>query len=160
MKRTRVVWSVAILIVMIGVIAAAQWIGRSDLPPAGSGYAVAIEDGITPATSGARAAAIARHYLDEQTKDLAAPNLHVDPVVSRVSAVTATDALRIEPRIPNDPVAAMPNRIVWVAEVSGDFLNLHDLPWSTNGTPWPNGTIVIDDDTGAILGVYPHAPGS
>jgi hypothetical protein len=49
----------------------------------------------------------------------------------------------------------------------GDYLNLRDLPWS-RGTeqtddplliacegPGPAGTLVIDDATGSVLGVYP-----
>lgn len=44
--------------------------------------------------------------------------------------------------------------------VSGDFLNLDDLPWSSRGGADPSGSIVIDDTSGTILGVYPHDPGT
>ena len=72
----------------------------------------------------------------------------------------ARDARQLERRIPDAQPAAQPDRIVWIVRVSGDFLNLHDLPWSQSGTPDPSGTIVIDDATGTILGVYPHDPGT
>ena len=62
--------------------------------------------------------------------------------------------------MPDAQVAAAPGRIVWVVRVSGDFLNLHDLPWSTSAAPpYTQGRLVIDDAAGTILGAYPHAPG-
>jgi hypothetical protein len=52
---------------------------------------------------------------------------------------------------------------------SGDYLNLADHPWSKSSPvdpaqvnfagPAPAGTIVIDDVTGPILGVYPENGG-
>ena len=130
----------------------------ADMPPAVPGYTVSVAAGVTTTTSAARAAAIARHYLDLQTPELAAPNLHADPIVRSVAAVRAADAVRLEPAVPAEAVAADPGRVVWVAAVTGDFLNLHDLPWSSAGTPYPSGNIVIDDATGNILGVYPSGP--
>jgi hypothetical protein len=78
--------------------------------------------------------------------------------VRSVAAVRAADAAAIEPRVPAQDVAASPGRVVWVASVTGDFLNLHDLPWSRAGNPEWSGNIVIDDATGTILGVYPSGP--
>lgn len=75
-----------------------------------------------------------------------------------MTAVHAIDALVIEPRIPRPAVVDDPSRVVWVANVSGDFLNLHDLSWSRRGTPSPSGNIVIDDATSTIVGVYPREP--
>ena len=75
-----------------------------------------------------------------------------------VSAVRAAAAPSLEPGVPAEAVAADPGRAVWVASVTGDFLNLHDLPWSSAGVPYPSGTIVIDDATGTILGVYSSGP--
>jgi hypothetical protein len=46
-----------------------------------------------------------------------------------------------------------------VVEVTGDLLNVHDLPWSKGEFPAPSGTIVIDDATKTILGVYPNPGG-
>ena len=59
---------------------------------------------------------------------------------------------QLERRIPDAQAAARPDQI---ARVSGDLLDLHDLPWSSGGTPDPSGTIVIEDVTATILGVYP-----
>jgi cystathionine beta-lyase/cystathionine gamma-synthase len=73
-------------------------------------------------------------------------------------ATLAPDARRFEPAISAAQAAAQPGRIVWIVQVSGDFLNLRDLPWSRQGAPDPSGYIVIDDTTGTILGVYPHDP--
>ena len=128
-----------------------------DMPAAAPGYTVTVAGGVTTTTSADRAAAVARHYLDLQTPELAAPGIHADPIVRSVAAGRAVDAAKLEPAVPAEAVAADPGRIVWVASVTGDFLNLHDLPWSRAGTPYPSGNIVIDDATGNILGVYPSS---
>jgi hypothetical protein len=144
-RRGTAIGLVVLAAVAAVIVAALLVVRGSELPAANSGYSTTIGDGITPTTSAAHAAAVARHYLDEQTPDLAAPGIHVDPVVSAVSAVRAADASTLEPRIPAQAVAEDTRRAVWVVAVSGDFLNLHDLAWSLSGTPWPNGTMVIDD---------------
>lgn len=58
-----------------------------------------------------------------------------------------------------------------VTKGRGDYLNLADHAWSPSSFhasaderamtcvyPGPEGTLVIDDATGAILGVYPGSP--
>ncbi|MEW6225811.1 MAG: hypothetical protein AB1627_14400 [Chloroflexota bacterium] len=149
---------VGLVVTAMAAVVIAVVVTRTDLPSANSGYAVSVADGITPSTPAARAAAIARHYLDLQTPELAAPEIHADPVVRSVSAVRAADAASIEPDVPPQAVASDPNRVVWIASVAGDLLNLHDLPWSSDGDPYRSGNIVIDDATGKILGVYPGSP--
>lgn len=144
-------------LVVIGIVVAQQ---VTQLPPANPDYSVTIAPGVRPATPNGRIAAIARRYLDDQMPELAAPNIHQPPVVISATATLARDARQLQPRIPDAQPAAQPDRIVWIVRVSGDFLNLHDLPWSQSGTPDPSGTIVIDDATGTILGVYPHDPGT
>ncbi|TAM58478.1 MAG: hypothetical protein EPN50_08510 [Chloroflexota bacterium] len=131
----------------------------SSLPAANTGYAVSIGYGIVPVTPDAQAAAIARHYLDQQTSELAAPQLHSAPTVISETAVLARTAASLEPGLPGAALAARPDRVLWVVKVEGDFLDLHDLPWSTSAAPGPEGEIVIDDASGTILGVYPHVPG-
>jgi hypothetical protein len=153
-SRVAIVAVLAVAMVLVAFIVTRG----TDLPPGASGYTVRVADGITPATPAARVAALARHYLDLQTPELAAPGIHTDPLVKSVSAVRAADAASLEPAIPADAVAADPGRVVWVASVTGDLLDLHDLPWSRAGAPNTSGTVVIDDATGAILGVYPRAP--
>jgi hypothetical protein len=130
------------------------------LPPANTDYNVTISPGVRPATRNGTIAAIARHYLDAQTADLAAPNLHRAPVVISATVLPARDARQLEPGIPPAQVSEQPDRVVWVVRASGDFLDLHDLPWSSAGDPYPQGNIVIDDATGTLLGVYPHAAGT
>jgi hypothetical protein len=57
--------------------------------------------------------------------------------------------------------------IVWITKGVGDYLNVSDRPWShrtgaTNDVcqlPGPEGTLVIDDGSGEIIGVYPESPG-
>ena len=121
---------------------------------------MAIADGVHPVTQNGQVAAIARHYLDEQTPELAAPNIHEDPRVIAMTATFARSARDLEAGVPSAQVAAAPARTVWVVQVSGDFLNLHDLPWSTSAAPpSTQGRLVIDDASGTILGAYPHAPG-
>lgn len=150
-------WLAAIGTLAVAAVALSVFIVTrgTDLPPAARGYTVSVAAGLTTATSADRAAAIARHYLDLQTPELAAPGIHTDPIVRSVAAVRAVDSTGLEPGVPAQAVAADPGRVVWVAAVTGDLLNLHDLPWSSAGTPYPSGNIVIDDATGSILGVYP-----
>ncbi len=153
-------WILLLGTLVVAAIALATFVVArgSELPPAAPGYVVHIGPAITPNTSADRAAAIARHYLDVQTPDIVAANAHIDPIVHSVSALRAGDATTLEPGIPTSAVAADPGRVVWVASVTGDFLDLHDLPWSSISDPYPSGNIVIDDATGEILGVYPGAP--
>jgi hypothetical protein len=144
-------------LVVIGIVVAQQ---VTRLPPANPDYSVALAPGVRPAAPNGRIAAIARRYLDDQTPELAAPNIHQPPMVISATATLARDARQVEPGIPDAQAAAQPDRIVWIVRASGDFLNLHDLPWSSSGAPYPSGNLVIDDATGTILGVYPHAPGT
>jgi hypothetical protein len=159
--RIRRCWAVAssavvVALIVIGIVVAQR---VTELPAANLDYSVVIADGVQPVTSNGQIAAIARHYLDEQTRELAAPGIHVPPRILSVTATLARSAHDLEAGVPDAPAAAAPERVVWVVRASGDFLNLQDLPWSTRGTPYPSGTLVIDDATDAILGVYPHAPG-
>jgi hypothetical protein len=161
LPRIRRSWAVAssaavVALIVIGIIVAQR---ITQLPAANLDYSVAIGDGVQPVTSNGQIAAIARHYLDEQTPELAAPGIHVAPRIVSVTATLARSAHDLESGVPDAQVAAAPERIVWVVRASGDFLNLHDLPWSSRGTPYSSGTLVIDDGTEAVLGVYPRAPG-
>jgi len=64
----------------------------TELPAANLDYSVAIADGAQPVTSNGQIAAIARHYLDEQTPELAAPGIHVAPRIVSVTATLARSA--------------------------------------------------------------------
>ena len=143
------------------LVAAVLWVSASlfsQVAPAAGAYPVTIAPGTQPVLTSQRVAAISRGYLDVQTPQLAAPELHQPPLVLAEWATRARDASVQEPRIPRDAVAQQPDRVVWVVLVSGDFLNLSDYPWSRSGAPDPGGNIVIDDASGSILGVYPHDP--
>ena len=144
------------ILVVVGLYTLKSVAGQ--LAPALGGYSVTIAAGVNPVTPAGQVAAVAGHYLDEQTPDIAAPELHIPPRVLTEVATLAPDARRFEPAISAAQAAAQPGRIVWIVQVSGDFLNLRDLPWSRQGAPDPSGNIVIDDATGTILGVYPHDP--
>lgn len=116
------------------------------------------------------AIAISRGYLDEQTPLLAAPELHSPPRITGAWAVRANEASALDGCIP----VVHGDQIVWVTKGQGDYLNLSDHPWSTPissadqlmpdpirlicESPGPLGTLVIDDATGVILGVYPESP--
>jgi hypothetical protein len=154
-------WAIAAgaVIVALAVLSIAVVQRVTELPAANLDYTVAIAHGVHPATSNGHIAAVARHYLDEQTPDLAAPNMHMGPTVVAMTAMFARTAQDLEAGVPDAQVAAAPERIVWVVQVSGDFLNLRDLPWSREGAPDSQGRLVIDDATATILGAYPHAPG-
>lgn len=152
----RLIAIVGAVVVIGGLLVVASGIAHAGLDE--GGYPVTIAPGITPALTSERVAEISRGYLDAQTPQLAAPELHQPPLVLAEWATRARDASLQEPRIPPDAVAQQPDRVVWVVLVSGDFLNLGDFPWSRSGAPDPGGSIVIDDASGTILGVYPHDP--
>lgn len=128
---------------------------------------VSVADGLTPKLSPADAVAITRKYLDEQTPELAVPGMHRPSIVDSIWAVAADRAAAVDGCIPPQTST----QIVWITKGVGDYLNLRDWPWShstrqadadtvealTCGGPGPAGTIVIDDATGSILGVYPEA---
>jgi hypothetical protein len=117
------------------------------------------------------AIAVSRGYLDDQTPQLAGPELHIPPRIKSVWAVHANRASDLDGCIPVVPG----DQIVWVTKGLGDYLNLSDRPWSKKFSqasqldpdpsrmiceaPGPQGTLVIDDATGVILGVYPESPG-
>ena len=150
-----IVGSVIILAVAAGSLV--EEVAAQGNPPLGAD-ALYVGPGISPGLAGDRVEAIALAYLDAQTPQLAAPALHEPPAVLSESVTTAAAATNLEPDIPRADAGADPGRIVWVVRVSGDLLNLGDLPWSRSGAPDPSGTIVIDDASGTILGVFPHDP--
>lgn len=126
-------------------------------------YTTSIPEGLQTRLSAADAVAITRAYLDQQRGELAAPELHADPHIDMVWAATATTARRIDGCVPTQTS----DRVVWITRGTGDYLNLHDYPWSSASRPTddpaviacegpgPAGVIVIDDGSGEILGVYP-----
>ena len=148
--------AVAIVSVLVAACAFRPSIANGD-------YEVSIADGAKPRLTSDDAVAITWDYLARQTPEIAAPELHVKPHVAQVWAVHAADAPRLDGCVP----AQISSDIVWVTAGVGDYLNLHDLPWS-HGTeptedplliacqgPGPAGILVIDDATGSVLGVYP-----
>jgi hypothetical protein len=134
-------------------------------------YTASIAPELHPRLTVQDAMNISRGYLDDQTPELAAAELHIPPRITRAWAVRANEASALDGCIPIVPG----DQIVWVTKGQGDYLNLSDHPWSTrigwadqldpNPTrliceaPGPQGTLVIDDATGVILGVYPESPG-
>ena len=159
MRACRAIASSAVIVALVVIsIAVVQVVTR--LPAANLDYTVAIGDGVHPVTSNEQVAAIARHYLDSQTPESSPQGIHVPPQILTMTATFARSARDLEAGVPEAQVAAAPDRVVWVVKAFGDFLNLHDLPWSSReAPPYPGGRLVIDDATGTILGVYPHAPG-
>lgn len=124
-------------------------------------YAVSVAQGLEPRLSASDAVSITIGYLNDQHPD--APP--IAPHVGQVWAVDASEARMLDGCIPARPSGS----IVWVTKGQGDYLNTTDRPWSHNSSwglddpvalscegPGPAGTIVIDDATGTILGVYPY----
>jgi len=124
-----------------------------------------IAPGLTPRLTPSEATNITYGYLNQMRLQLADPAIHVSPVVTGVWAVTADAAAGLDGCIPTGKGSG----IVWVTKAAGDFLNLTDRPWSQKfsgsadlaaqacAAPAQAGTIVIDDATGEILGVYPNS---
>jgi hypothetical protein len=135
-------------------------------PPNGP-VVVSIAPGLQPRLTPDDAEAISRAYLDQQTPEIAAPELHIAAHITNVWAVAKSEAWALDGCIPS--VAG--DGIVWVTRGQGDYLNFAEHPWSgvlgfrdqVNPdetrlrclSPGPVGTLVIDDATGSILGVYP-----
>jgi hypothetical protein len=133
-----------------------------------AGYVISVNPELHPRMSATDAARITLAYLARQTPEIADPEQHIAPRIASVSLVLAGAAPAVDGCIPAQSSADL----VWVTKGVGDYLNLRDLPWSrattqanadtqaalTCGGPGPAGTIVIDDASGAILGVYPEDP--
>jgi hypothetical protein len=135
----------------------------------GSGSSIAPE--LHPRMTAANAVRITLDYLAAQTPQIAAPELHIAPKVVSARVVSAASARTLDGCIP----AQSSDKLVWVTKGEGDYLNFVGHPWSPSfagandsestaqvqmcAGPGPAGTIVIDDATGAILGVYPEDPG-
>jgi hypothetical protein len=139
--------------ITLALVAVAQ---QARLTAANLDYTVAVASGAKPVTPNGQIAAIARHYLDAQEPD--AEGAPLAPTIQGVTATLARDAGRYEPGITAAQIAEQPDRVLWVVAASGDFLNLNQMTWTSPGAPAAAGTIVIDDATDTILGVYPHAP--
>ena len=134
-------------------------------------YTASVGPELHPRLTAQEAIALSRRYLDDQTPELAAAELHAPPRITRAWAVRANEASALDGCIPT----VSGDQIVWVTKGQGDYLNLSDHPWSTSSfgisqvnpnpsrmiceAPGPQGTLVIDDATGVILGVYPESPG-
>jgi hypothetical protein len=134
-------------------------------------YTVSVAPDVHPRQAALDAVAATVRYLDDQTPQLAGPELHVAPRITKVWAVRAEDASGIDGCIPG----GLDDRVVWITKGEGDYLNLADHRWSNQFSaasqidgnphrldceaPAPAGTVVIDDATGEILGVYPESPG-
>jgi hypothetical protein len=124
-------------------------------------FSLSVATGLQPSRSADDAVRISRAYLDAQTPEAEGP--HISPRITAVWAVRANDARALDGCIPSGGG----NQIVWVTKGQGDYLNLRDYPWShstglTNNVcelPGTEGTLVVDDATGVILGVYPESPG-
>ena len=158
------------LVVIALLTAGCSWLSSDHLDrpdPRNREVAAEIHPGLLndgePALSADAAVAISRDYLARMRPTIAAPELHVVADITAASAVRGADAWMLDPCIPrvDDPTT------VWVTRGVGDYLNLVDFAWSRHFGQFDagfdlacrgaaaSGTIVIDDTTGYILGVYP-----
>ncbi len=124
-----------------------------------------IAPGLDPRMTADQAESLTYGYLNQMRALLADPAQHVAPYVAEAWAVTADQAAALDGCIP----AGRGDRIVWVTKGRGDYLDLSDRAWSSayqagSGlqteactAPAQSGTVVIDDATGEILGVYPDS---
>ena len=122
-----------------------------------------IAAGLSPRLGASDAYGITLDYLRRASAE-AEPGTGAAPRLQAIWAVAADDAPTLDGCIPAGKGAG----IVWVSVGTGTYLNLSAHPWSEPssaavtpaqhacGDPGLAGTIVIDDATGAILGVYPY----
>ena len=127
-------------------------------------YAATIAPGLAPRLTSDDAVRITIDYLDAQRSQVDSP--HIPPHVDSAVALAAADARTQDGCIPMETST----QIVWVTKGTGDYLNLAPRPWSSTLAsssdrtsmdctgPGPAGTLVIDDATGSILGVFPSDP--
>jgi len=114
--------------------------------------------GLAPRLQGSDAYRITLDYLQQASAE-AEPGTTVAPSLTSIWAVTADQAAALDGCIPTGKGGG----IVWVTKGRGGYLNLATHAWSTPSgsevcsAPGGSGTIVIDDTTGAILGVYPNS---
>jgi len=113
--------------------------------------------------TGRDAVDVTRKYLAAMRREIASPQIHLQANVTAVWALPAMDAWTIDPCIPKQPDA----RPVWITRGVGDYLNLHDFAWSRHFGQFDagfalacqgaagSGTVVIDDASGEILGIFP-----
>ena len=115
-----------------------------------------VASGLSPRLQASDAYRITLDYL-HQASLRAEPGPTIEPSLTSMWAVTADQAAALDGCIPTGKGGG----IVWVTKGRGPYLNLATHPWSTPSgsevcsAPGASGTIVIDDATGAILGVFP-----
>jgi len=117
-----------------------------------------VATGLAPHMKASDAYRITLDYLSVASASAEAGTV-ISPSLTSIWAVTADQAAALDGCIPTGKGSG----VVWVTKGQGTYLNLASHPWSsTTGSvvcsgPGPAGTIVIDDATGLILGVYPYA---
>jgi hypothetical protein len=118
-----------------------------------------IATGLAPHLQGSDAYRITLDYL-RRAGAQAEPGPIPSPALTSIWAVTADQAAALDGCIPTGKGGG----IVWVTRGTGPYLSLGSHAWSSTAVgfdvcnaPGTSGTIVIDDVTGAILGVYPYA---
>jgi hypothetical protein len=109
--------------------------------PLNAPYTATVAPGLQPRLTAQGAISISRGYLDDQTPELAAPELHIPPRITRAWAVRANEASTLDGCIPIVPG----DQIVWVTKGQGDYLNLSDHPWSTR-IDWADQSTPIPPD--------------
>ena len=114
--------------------------------------------GLAPRLQGSDAYRITIDYLHQAGAE-AEPGTTVAPSLTSIWVVTADQAAALDGCIPTGKGSG----IVWVTKGQGPYLNLAAHAWSRPSgpgvcsAPGGSGTIVIDDATGAILGVFPNS---
>jgi len=117
-----------------------------------------VATGLAPHLMASDAYRITMDYLHSASAG-ADPATIAAPSLTSIWAVTADQAAALDGCIPTGKGSG----IVWVTKGTGTYLNVASHAWSSPtgsvvcSAPGPAGTIVIDDATGAILGVFPYA---
>lgn len=109
------------------------------------------------------AVSITRQYLAAMREQIAVPAIHRAADIDSAELISTDQAWTLDPCIPRRDTSFL----VWVTKGKGDFLNMRDLAWSRHFGQFDEGfelacqgaagtgTVVIDDSTGIILGVFP-----
>ena len=118
-----------------------------------------VASGLSPRLQGSDAYRITLDYLRRASAQ-AEPGTTVEPSLASIWAVTADQAAALDGCIPTGKGSG----IVWVTKGTGTYIKLGAPAWSPSvlgsdvcSAPGTAGTMVIDDVTGTVLGVYPYA---
>jgi hypothetical protein len=124
-------------------------------------FPIHVEPGVSPRLKGSDAYMITLDFLTRSAAEAAPGTPTAAASLQSIWAVTADQAAALDGCIPTGKGSG----VVWVTKGAGTYANTISRAWSSPDSAAPAacrisgtaGTLVIDDATGQILGVYPFS---